>query len=174
MKLLSIINGLCIKLIIFSFMIVLFKGCPDSNPPEPLPPDGIVADINGFVTHSFKAYPFLGENNMADRIQLYFSGISKAGDIEYDIIISIYYMDKQVKTGTFDFHPTFNASKYNFALGAFTILNNGKQRNFWSDSGSVTITEKNGFVVKGFFNFTATDSTKTTKVEVTNGVLNLK
>jgi hypothetical protein len=174
-KLLTKYSGLSLKLIIFMVMIVLFKGCPDSAPPQPLPPDGILADVNGFVTHSFKAYPFMGENSMDDRFQLYFSGVSNVDcNLEYDIVISIFFMDKTVKTGTFQFYPTYNASTTDFALGAFTMIKNGIQRNFWSDSGSVTITEKNGFIVKGTFNFTATDDSKTATVVLTNGVLNLK
>ena len=154
-------------------VIILFiiPGC-SGDIIQPVPPDPeIFADITGYDSLHFESVVMSTINIGAHQYQ--FSGFSKIDNKEYALLISIFYLDTALKTGTYNFRSTY-ISNQEYAVGSCIIGKGKDEKVFMSDSGTVIITELNGLTVNGTFNFFASDTGNTEHLSVQNGILKIK
>ena len=153
--------------------LILFSSC-NSNPVVPVKPDNIFFTVSGLYNFNYHSPGAVWNISDTTSIQMLTPGRFDSNGYEYNINISVFYRDMVQKSGTFQI--TDNPSKIpgDYANALFTITYNGKEKDFYADSGWVTLTKSVGYHVQGTFWFNAQNPKDTTnKIQVTNGILNI-
>jgi hypothetical protein len=162
------------RLIIFLVSILCFlTSCNNSgvNPPPPPPPE-MTADLSGYDSLRYESQVLPTTIDLNDRLQVCLSGYMDSAKI--GMVVSIYYLDKKEKTGTFDIVNSSLGLTTDYAMAAFFIGSGDNQKVFYADSGKVVITQIQGLDINGTFKFYSTERNGDSHIIVDNGVLDIK
>jgi len=154
-------------------VIILFiiPGCDGDTIKPPPPEPEIFADISGYDSLHYEAVVMVIINKPGHQLQ--FSSYSDISSKHHSMVISIFYLDTNLKAGTFNFMRDFISGK-EYAVGSFIVGKGKDEKVFLSDSGTVIISELNGLTINGSFNFFGSDKSKTEHINVQNGILKIK
>lgn len=162
-------------IIALSVVFLLFIiSCNDTTAPPKNLPKEITAVISGTVNITFESAAFISLIDLQDRKQVVYSGPSKINNTDYGLVISLFFFDKIVKTGTYNFVRNSTGITNDYAVGAFTIGKDANKREFISDSGTITITEIHDYSMQASFNFVVSEQGTSNTISVKNGIINVK
>jgi len=169
-------------IITLGLLLQALIACNNEPPVNPDYPPVITCKVSGDVNVNYTSIKgFIGKNLQFKGKQLFFSSIAKINGEDYDILISLFFKDTIATAGIFPIRiPDFNDSLNDLhAWAAFSVGLEGNNRiEFWADTGLVTIEimdlVSHPHRIKGSFDFIAYDSTKTKKIVVTDGYVDLK
>lgn len=154
--------------------LLFFISCNDTTAPPKNLPKEITADITGNVNLKIEATSFISLNPLPNRKQITYSGPVKINNIDYSLVISLYFLDNTVKAETLNFVRKSTGITTDYAVGAFVIGKDPNKREFISDSGTITITEMHEYSMQATFNFEASEQGTSNTVSVKNGIINVK